>query len=106
MGAYMTIDHPDAFLGLERKEPDKYIHNPVPCPKCKGYGRWHLKLDEYGQGKHFNASCNQCNGWGWVNGESKSATCIHVFKQRTIGKCLHEYTCETCGEKRIIDSSD
>lgn len=104
----MTYTDPRAFEGIEVREPkaSDYIKNPVLCPVCAGHGRWHLKIDAYGAGKHFDASCFQCNGWGYVSGDSTSATCIHTFISVAVGRCLHEYTCTECGEKRIIDSSD
>lgn len=30
----------------------------------------------------------------------------HVMKSRTVGRCLTETTCETCGIKWTTDSSD
>lgn len=31
--------------------------------------------------------------------------CEHQWQSRTIGTCLHEETCRSCGFKRVIDSS-
>lgn len=107
---YLTPADPDAFKDMQLKDSPndrgyKMMDNPVFCPVCNGYGGWHLKIDAYGVGKHFNAHCSQCNGWGYVPANSKSATCIHDFTERTIGNCLHKWTCTKCGEERIVDSS-
>lgn len=32
--------------------------------------------------------------------------CDHEYSEKTIGRCLHEYTCKKCGFKTIQDSSD
>jgi hypothetical protein len=32
--------------------------------------------------------------------------CDHVFKEKNIGRCLHLYTCEKCGDSYEVDSSD
>jgi hypothetical protein len=105
--SYMTYTDARAFEGMEIKTLERsHIKNPVLCPVCAGHGGWHLKLDAYGPGRHFNANCFQCNGWGYVAGDSDNATCIHTFVERTVGRCLHEHTCTKCGEKRIYDSSD
>ena len=103
---YLTPTDPDAFKDMEIRSPEgSYIKDPVFCPVCQGYGGWNLRLDAYGPGVHFKSHCFQCNGYGFVSAESKSATCVHVWTEKTVGRCLHEYTCK-CGEKRIVDSSD
>ena len=61
----------------ERRQCHLKAHEVVECPVCKGYGEWNLQLDAYGEGKHFQASCFQCNGWGWVERGSKHESCIH-----------------------------
>lgn len=106
MSKYMTPDDPQAFLDMPVKEPDKYIQDPVLCPKCKGHGGWHLKLDDFGQGRHFNAACNQCNGWGWVRGGTKNATCLHDFKEVRVSMHVYKNVCQKCGHTNVIDSSD
>jgi len=105
---YMTYTDERAFEGIEIEDISKikYIKNPVLCPVCKGHGHWHLKIDAYGPGIHFDAHCFQCNGWGYVEKGSNSETCIHTFTEKNIGRCLHEHTCSKCGEKRVVDSSD
>lgn len=32
--------------------------------------------------------------------------CKHQMEDKTIGNCLHRYTCKTCGFSEVIDSSD
>lgn len=121
MTEYMTVDSPDAFLDLEKRSQEEYekcfTTKSVECPKCHGYGRWHLRLNAYGSGRHFDASCSQCNGWGFVDADSTDATCIHNDKELSQqecrdldighwGMCWHVYCCTKCGRIRSVDSSD
>jgi hypothetical protein len=65
-------------------------------------------LNQYGirKEKHFQASCDQCNGWGWVEKGSKDAACPgHEWEEVRVGDCLHRWTCKRCGESREVDSS-
>lgn len=121
---YMDRNHPDAHLDfppLTKNEREEAIHpiepGHVQCPKCKGYGGWNLRLNAYplrGQKdtpenrhrySHFQAGCNQCNGWGFVNKDD--ASCIHEWGNPiNVGKCLNTYTCSKCGKKNTVDSSD
>lgn len=32
--------------------------------------------------------------------------CKHVFNERTVGRCLHRWTCEKCEVSLVVDSSD
>ncbi len=109
---------------LEPTDANAFVDHPmkpqvegcVECPKCKGHGGWNLRLNAYSlHGKedtpenrhlfaHFRASCNNCWGWGYV--EPKNADHVHDWKPRSIGNCESEWTCATCNEKRIVDSSD
>jgi hypothetical protein len=68
---YLKPGDPDAFLDMPVKD------NPAGrpgmqaayklCPTCAGHGGWHLALNQYkGPHPHFNASCSDCNGWGWI----------------------------------------
>ena len=77
----------------------------VQCPVCSGYGGWNLELNAYGDKRHFKAFCSQCHGWGWVHKGGLNETCVHSWSERTIGNCLHEWTCTQCGQKREVDSS-
>lgn len=106
---------PDAtnFVGMTAKPdpatlyPDKAGH--VPCPKCHGYGGWNLTLNAYGPGKHFQASCSQCWGWGWVKAGTSDVTCLHSFKEIAPDqpfRCWHTIRCEACGETRSYSSDD
>ncbi len=87
------------------KYPGYFKNGSTLCPVCKGYGGSVLQVDAYGKGKHFQCFCTQCNGWGWVEGDSDDATCVHEWTERGIGNCLHEWTCTKCGQKREVDSS-
>lgn len=49
------------------------------CIRCKGHGGWNLKLDAYGPGEHFSATCCQCHGWGWVT--PVDAEHVHVWEE-------------------------
>jgi hypothetical protein len=84
------------------------------CSVCKGHGTWNLIIDAYGPGKHFRASCSQCNGWGWVDAED--AACIHddreinreEAKERKLrheGMFYHLYECTKCHRLVSYDSS-
>lgn len=117
----------DSFLGMELKELPSwgrgYFKDPVRCNKCKGYGGWHLSVDAYGKGKHFDCTCGQCMGWGWVS--RSEADHLHEFvgmeegkanafraskglppARFTYGNCCHNVVCKVCGEYRFYDSSD
>lgn len=75
------------------------------CPHCLGHGRWNLRLDCYGQGKHFVGVCDVCNGSGQIRADR---TCIHHqwVHVATLGRCYNEYRCALCGEISRVDSSD
>ena len=109
MTEYMDHTHLRAFEGMtldpHREMRLKHYPNETHlCPQCKGYGGWHLQIDAYDSGKHFNAHCRQCNGWGYVGKED--ADHIHKWDAGvTVGNCLHNYTCEICGQVQTIDSS-
>jgi hypothetical protein len=81
--------------------------NVQPCHVCKQHGKYNLTLNAYGIGKHFQGTCPQCNGWGWVAAGSKSATCTgHEWKSESIAMCQHKLTCTKCGDVWFTDSSD
>lgn len=106
---YMTYEDPLAHIGMEPKAaPKKHprLTDPVLCPKCQGYGGWHLKLDRFGPGAHFNAACNQCNGYGWVQRGSLDESCIHDFKEIPVKMHIYMNVCQKCGHTNVIDSSD
>ena len=120
MQKYLTSTDKDAFLGMEKHSPQHYclgVDQLVECPVCHGYGKWHLQLNAYGDGKHFDASCYQCSGWGWVEKGSKDAICVHDYQEISqeecrdrgvshYGACWHVDACVKCGEIRGRDSSD
>jgi hypothetical protein len=98
------------------KKPSKY-RKMVKCPKCKGHGHFNLRLNAYGPGKHFQGTCSQCCGCGWV--DPKDAICIHEWKEigreecrkRGVyhaGNCYHVYVCSKLGCAAVMaqDSSD
>lgn len=111
MSQYLTPDSTDAFVGLMvlALPSERFIgmkELTVLCPKCKGHGGWNLTLNAYGPGKHFQAHCSQCNGWGYVR-PGRDAECIHEDKHlRNTGNCLNVYGCVKCGREVEIDSSD
>lgn len=79
----------------------------VLCPACHGHGSYNLELNAYGEGQHFRGGCNNCTGWGYVEVGSPDAKCVHKYgSSRNVGKCLTEYTCDLCGNKNVVDSSD
>ena len=77
------------------------------CPKCQGRGKWNLRRDAYGPGKHFQAACGQCWGWGWV--EPADATCLHTFTNIAPDqpfRCWHRIRCTQCGRTHSYSSDD
>lgn len=78
----------------------------VECALCFGYGGWRLELNAYGPGKHFDATCSNCNGWGYVNpAVCDGVTVQHNFKTTHTANCYWEGVCTTCGMRKVIDSS-
>lgn len=79
---YLKSTDEGAFLDLPVKERRTHNHEGdevYMCPTCLGHGGWHLALNEYGEGKHFNCWCDDCNSWGWINvGEERRS----VVRQR------------------------
>jgi hypothetical protein len=127
MSHYLNYDNPKAHEGLTIKAQPSYLKNPTLCPKCLGHGGWILQPNAYGEGIHFEAGCDQCNGYGWVDGSTTHATCIHQWKEIGgeriaqlnehraahmklvhFGNCYHIYECQTegCGAIMAVDSSD
>ena len=118
---YLTPEHPDAFLdfppieGLRKGYFDPEKHKD--CPRCQGHGGWNLRLNAYPlHGKestpenrhkhsHFRASCNHCNGWGFID---KDENCPgHKWKhEANLGNCYNRYRCIHCGKTWCIDSGD
>lgn len=112
---YLDYTSPNAFNDISKRTPQN--SNVVECPVCHGFGMWNLRLDAYGPGKHFQCSCFQCNGWGYVERNSKDASCIHEYRELTqqesrdkgithFGRCYHVYECKKCGNYTATDSSD
>ena len=120
---FLEIGDKGALLGMTRKKPEPKYGLMAECPKCKGYGGWHLTVDAYGPGKHFDCCCSNCNGWGYV--EPENAGHVHEFigmeegeanefraakglgpAHYTYGNCCHNSICKICGQYRFIDSSD
>lgn len=122
MTEYLNPSHPDAWVDyppVERKA-NAYPQDTMECPRCKGHGGWNLRLNAYKlpdgyedtsenrhKYVHFRSNCNNCNGWGYVNPNSRDATCIHDYKfLRNVGNCLNTYKCGKCGKEVTYDSSD
>lgn len=118
MTEYMKPTDADAFKDMEKQAPEpcskmlgaysKPRVESVPvveCGKCSGYGGWNLKLDAHGPGRHFRASCNNCNGWGYVP-ESQGSHVHEWDRGETVGRCVTRYTCVGCGKVSDVDSSD
>lgn len=116
MSVYLDRTSPDAFVGMTKKaQPHlradglgrSFGENTVECPSCKGYGGGHLKLNAYGPGKHFDWSCSNCTGWGWVRAGSPDALCAHDYlTDRNVGNCLNVWKCRKCAHEITVDSSD
>lgn len=120
---FLGVGDPGALLGMKRKKPDRKRNLTARCPRCKGYGGWHLELNAYGPGKHFDCLCSNCLGWGYV--EPRAADHVHHYMQMeeeeanalrktkglgpiryTYGRCCHNAVCSICGDFRFTDSSD
>jgi len=80
------------------------------CPKCKGHGGWNLTVDAYGKGKHFEAFCGACWGYGWI----EKGSCAHEWNGKVtehdrkgihLFNCQHIEKCSKCGKVIVIDSS-
>lgn len=118
MSDYLKPTDPGAFDGLEKRLPEPAAKmlgayskprvdnvNVVECAQCRGHGKWNLKLDAYGPGKHSRAHCNNCNGWGYVP-EAQGSHVHEWGRGETIGRCMTRYTCAGCGQVNDVDSSD
>ena len=108
-------------LSLKRQPTDEFPSYTakghwVICPHCNGYGGWNLAVDAYGEGKHFNAACAQCNGWGWVDDiDPRDVNCQHEYHEKDSrfrelmgyprGNCEHVWVCRKCDKWQYIDSS-
>jgi hypothetical protein len=113
---YWNHNHPRAFEGMKMRAPERNL--TLPCPICKGHGAFHLSHNDTNNGcyPYFDASCAQCNGWGYVNPNSIDATCIHEWKGLTYeeSKARNLYTarsfsncvCIHCNTVMGVDSSD
>lgn len=120
---YLDIADEGATLDMEKKQPEPKYGMTAECPVCKGFGGWHLRLNAYGKGKHFDCFCSNCMGWGHVS--PKEADHAHEFAgmeeekanefravkgldpvRYTRGNCCHNSICKICGQYRFIDSSD
>jgi hypothetical protein len=113
---YLSPTDPGAFLDHEKLKPAHGMTKE--CPRCLGHGGWNLRLNAYKMppGKaftpanrklyvHFNASCDHCNGWGYVH---PNVTCPgHQWVEiKTIANCLHLMECKVCKAQWEMDSSD
>ena len=87
------------------------IKNPVKmtsvkmCHICSGHGCWNLKLNAYGQGRHFQSICDHCQGYGWIDSNINCQRHNFVLK-KNLGRCFNRYECSECGIIRDIDSGD
>jgi hypothetical protein len=105
---YLEPGDPGSFLGLSpRKKEDmpEWWPGGEVCPTCRGYGGWHLHVDAYGPGKHFDAACNSCWGYGFLR---EGQSCAHEWDVKGAGKwnCTSVWKCKKCGAETEIDSSD
>ena len=114
---YWNHDHPRAFENMKTLSPSPNLD--VTCPVCKGHGAYHLSHDpntRQGFYPYFDASCGQCNGWGYVASNSSDLTCIHQWKELSIQEARkqnlfidrywHNFECIHCHKITACDSSD
>lgn len=117
------MNNVNTYLSAGQSHESFVLKSPLPkfnrtfiCPMCHGYGGWNLRVDAYGPGKHFDASCSQCDGYGFVRPNSLDATCIHerveLFQKECqhlgishYGMFCHVYRCKKCGDTITQDSS-
>lgn len=89
------------------------------CPKCNGSTRRpcppeYLGFNMAGLDRTDNTlPCDNCGGQtmslratGKVPLRPDGSPCMHEYKYRSLGNCLHGYTCIRCGHRYEIDSSD
>jgi len=86
------------------------------CPVCNGSGK--VALTDEDKKWSWNRDrthkeCGNCGGQymsgtgtGKVRLDKDGKPCVHKYVSRNAGRCLTEYTCENCGDKFHIDSSD
>ena len=99
MVEYMTVNHPDAFKDIPKKQ--QVSVNSKECPSCKGHGSYNLRLDSYGPGKHFQGSCANCNGHGYVDDDSHTHEWVLIENMGT----QKTYQCKHCHKIWYVDSS-
>ena len=94
-------------------------NNKGTCPVCNGSGRLAAGDTRYKtvmagyDAMADTLPCHNCGGqymFGKPTGEVRlredGTPCTHSYKSATVGRCLTEYTCEHCGDRYQIDSSD
>jgi len=114
---YWNNTHPRAFENMiVLVKP--YAHY-VSCPLCKGHGAWHLAHYPHtrnGVYAYFDASCSQCNGWGYIDPNSMDAKCMHSWRELSsddarkrglrTARWWHNFACKHCNTVMATDSSD
>lgn len=86
------------------------------CPVCNGTGEVELSEKEksysWNKGKTHRA-CHNCGGqtmYGKATGKSylrdDGTPCQHEYTGQVAGRCYTIYTCNHCGYRYEIDSSD
>jgi hypothetical protein len=114
---YWNHNHPRAFENMEVL--NLHREGYVLCPKCHGYGGWHLghyPNTRDGWYPYFDTSCGQCNGWGYVDPSSEDAHCMHTWQELSneesiqrglrTGRCWHNMVCRSCNKVESVDTSD
>ena len=99
---YLTNKDNDAYLDYPEKRPIP-IGNKE-CPVCEGHGGWNLKLNAYGEGKHFKCTCSHCNGWGYID-ENEICSGHEWQWVANLGNCYNKYECTKCHKTWDVDSS-
>ena len=108
MDHHKYLESGTSFVGIELKKPQYNKGMIETCPLCKGHGGWNLRINAYGDGKHFNAACSNCNGWGYIKPEDACKVApYHQWEViRNAGNCLNVWKCIHCGIEMVVDSSD
>jgi hypothetical protein len=103
--------HDERYLGLTRQPYRTDIDRAVMCPRCHGYGKFHLSINTFGPGRHSTISCGVCFEEGWVTPEQADCynTNGHTFQTvaaKYEGRTEVQYRqCTKCKATEIIDGS-
>jgi len=88
---YLEPTDAGAFDGFVLRVPERNLTQL--CPTCLGHGGWNLELDAYGKGRHFQAHCSSCNGWGYLKAGERPHDVVKRELQEKYKPILHVTHC-------------